>query len=161
MTYKTSFSKEEWVTLMQGPYCAGSYVSLADTHHLDQSKERHAMVKEATLWVIPDGAKDLIRPLYADIGKFREDTDEIPGYVEGADHDEQSKNSLQGLKDAAAILQEKATAEEVAAYNEWLMDVAQKTAEASKESALGIFGSRVSDKEQAALDEIRQALGAA
>ncbi len=160
MTSKTSYSKEEWATLMKGPYFAGSYVSLSDTHHLDQRKERHAMVKEATLWVIPDAAKDLIRPLYADIGKYREDTQEIPGYEEDVDPDTQRTVSLQGLKDVAAIMQEKATAEEAAAYKEWLQYVAQKVAESSKESALGIFGARVSDKEQAALDEIGQALGA-
>ena len=160
MTYKTDFTKEEWATLLKGPYFAGSYVSMVDTHHLDQRKERHAMVREATLWVIPDEAKDLIRPLYTDIGKFREDTDEIPGYAEDASPDEQRSDSIQGLNDICGILQAKANEGEISAYNEWLLYVAQKVAESSKESALGIFGARVSDKEQAALDEIRQALGA-
>ena len=159
MSFKTNYSHEEWSELLKGPYFAGSYVSLADTHSFDQRRERHAMVKDATLWEIPDPAKDLIRALYTDIGKFREDNDEIPGYVEGVDKDEQRSNSLQGLKDVSQILSEKATSEEIAAYKDWLMFIAQKTAESSKESPLGIFGSRVSHKEQAALDEIREALG--
>ena len=57
-----------------------------------------------------------------------------------------------------AILAAKATDDEQAAFKGWLMDVAQKTAEASKESPLGILGKRVSDKEQDALDEIQEAL---
>lgn len=161
MSYKTSYSKEEWEHLMKGPYFAGSYVSLADAHRLDQRRERQEMVKEATLWEIPEAARDLIRPLYADIGKYREDTEEIPGYEEDVAHDVQRANSIMGLKESMSILQEKATSEEIEAYRDWLLFVAQKTAESSKEGVFGVFGPRVSQKEEDALQEIRDALGAA
>jgi len=159
MTSKTSYTKEEWATLEKAPFYAGSIVGSADVHHLDQRKERHAMVREATLWTIPDEAKDLIRPLYSDIGKFREDNDQLPGYEEEDDPQDWKPIALQELREVMTILAAKATEEEVAAFKEWLMYVAEKTAEASKESPLGLVGSRVSDKEKAALDEIRQVLG--
>ncbi len=159
MTYKTEYSTEEWTAFMHAPYYAGTYIQYADVHHRDQKKELHAMVAEVTLWEIPDGAKELMRPLYADIGKFREDNENLPGYDEDADPLVHRDQALPHLRDVMAILVAKATAEEQAAFQGWLMDIAQKTAEAGKESALSIFGKRVSEKEQAALDELKEALG--
>ncbi len=159
MTSKTSYTKEEWAILEKAPFYAGSIVGVADMHHGGLRKERHALVKGATLWTIPDEAKDLIRPLYSDIGKFREDAERLPGYEDVDDPDNWKPAALQGLRDVMGILEAKATVDEQAAFKEWLMYVAQATAEASKEGALGLVGPRVSDKENAALDEIRQALG--
>lgn len=161
MTSKTSFTKEEWATLEKAPFYAGSIVGLSDAHHLDIRKERHVLVKSTTLWTIPDAARDLIRPLYADIGKFREDTDRLPGYEDVDDPDSWTPVALQGLRDVMAILQANANDDEIAAFKEWLMFVAQTTAEASKEGTLGLLGPRVSEKEQAALDEIQQVLDSA
>ena len=158
MTSKTSYTKEEWATLEKAPFYAGSIIGSADVHHLDQRKERRAMVREATLWTIPDEAKDLIRPLYSDIGKFREDNDQLPGYEEEDDPQNWEPIALQGLREVMTILKAKATEEEVTAFKEWLLHIAEKTAEASKEGALGLVGPRVSDKEKATLDEIRQVL---
>ena len=80
---------------------------------------------------------------------------------------------LKGEKDPAALKQamvdyitstvylvNSKSAEDGLAYNKWLMVLAQKTAEASKEGGfLGIGAVRVSDKEQAALDELAAILG--
>ena len=158
MTSKTSYTKEEWATLEKAPFYAGSIVAVADMHHGDLRKERHALVKGATLWTIPDEAKDLIRPLYSDIGKFREDTERLPGYEDVDEPENWKPDAIQGLRDVMGILEAKATVDEQAAFKEWLMYVAQATADASKEGALGLVGPRVSDKEKAALDEIRQVL---
>ena len=97
--------------------------------------------------------------MYSDIGKFREDTERLPGYEEVDEPENWKPVALQGLRDVMEILEAKATEEEQSAFKEWLMYVAQATTEASKEGALGLVGPRVSDKEKAALDEIRQALG--
>jgi hypothetical protein len=159
MTSKTSYTKEEWASMLKAPFYAGSIVAISDMGKMDLRKERRAAVKGATLYEIPDEAKDLIRPLYSDIGKFREDNERLPGFLDVEDPDNWKPVALQGLRDVMAILEAKATAEEIAAFREWLMYVAETTAEASKEGALGILGPRVSDEEKAALDEIRQALG--
>lgn len=158
MTSKTSYSKDEWQEMMKGPFYAGSVVALSDMGAMQLHREREAAVKGATLWEIPDAAKDLLRPLYADIGKFREDTKRLPGYEDVEEADNWPQTALQRLKNIMAVLVAKATPEEIAAFKEWLMFVAETTAEASKEGVLGMVGPRISDKEQAALDEIRQAL---
>ena len=158
MTSKTSYTKEEWETLKKAPFYAGSIIGSVDVHHLDQRKERHAMVRGVTLWTIPDEAKDLIRPLYSDIGKFREDNDQLPGYEEEDDSQNWKPIALQGLREVMTILKAKATEEETDAFKEWLLYVAERTAEASKEGALGLIGPRVSDKEKEALAEIREVM---
>ncbi len=158
MTSKTSFSKDEWAKLLKAPFYAGSVVAVSDMGKADLRKERHAAVKGATLWEIPDVAKDLIRPMYADIGKFRGDTERLPGYRDVDEPEDWKPNALQGLRDVMAILSAKATGEEITAVQEWLLYVAQATADASKEGVLGLVGPRVSEKEQAALDEIKAAL---
>ena len=59
-----------------------------------------------------------------------------------------------------SILQSGATAEEADAYKMFVMTVAQAVAGAHKEGGfLGIGGTRVSEAENQALDEISQALG--
>lgn len=158
MTSKTSYTKEEWAEMLKGPFYAGSIVAVSDMGKADLRKERHAAVKGATLWEIPNEAKDLIGPLYSDIGKFREDNDRLPGFRDIDDPEDWTPTALKGLGNVMATLNSKATPEEIAAFKEWLMYVATATAEASKEGALGLIGPRVSEKEQAALDEIQQAL---
>jgi hypothetical protein len=160
MTSKTSYTKEEWAQMMKAPFYAGSIVAISDMGRADLRKERHAAVKGATLWEIPLAARDLLRPLYADIGKFRGDTDRLPGYTDFEDPGSWKREALEKLGEVIAILKAKATPEEIAAFKEWVIYVAQTTADASKEGALGLVGPRVSDAEQAALDEIREILDA-
>ena len=160
MSYKTSYTKEEWAKLEKAPFYAGSIVAVSDMGHHELKKEREAAVKGTTLWTIPDEAKDLIRPLYADIGKYREDTERLPGSEDLGEPEDWKPVALQGLQDVMEILQAKATAEEIAAFKDWLMFVAQTTADASKEGTLGLVGPRVSEKEEEALEEIRQTLDA-
>ncbi len=55
-----------------------------------------------------------------------------------------------------AILEQKATPEEVEAYRRFVVAVAEAAAKAHKEGGfIGIGGKEVSESEQAALDEIR------
>ena len=82
-------------------------------------------------------------------------------------------DKLKGEKDPAALKQTmddyvRSTADLITAksaedgqdYSQWLVHLAQATAEGSKEGGfLGIGAVRVSDKEQAALDELAETLG--
>ena len=60
------------------------------------------------------------------------------------------------MSDAAATVDRKATPEEAAAYRNFVLQVAQRVAEAHKE-----HGQQISPGEQAALDEVRKSLEAA
>jgi hypothetical protein len=64
------------------------------------------------------------------------------------------------LQNALAILEQKATPEDIDAYKRFVMTVAQAAATAHKEGGfLGIGGTPVSAAENQALDEISSALG--
>jgi hypothetical protein len=59
------------------------------------------------------------------------------------------------LREALRVLEEKATPEEVEAYREFVLKVAETVARAHKEGGvLGIGGKEISESEQAALDEL-------
>jgi hypothetical protein len=69
--------------------------------------------------------------------------------------------ALDALRQASAILDAKAPAD-APAFKAWLNAIAAKVAEASKEGGfLGFGGVRVSDKEQAFITEVKQAVGLA
>ena len=68
-------------------------------------------------------------------------------------------SAIEGMKHAAGIVEAKAPAE-AAAYKRWLSSISERVANAAKEGTLfGFGGELVSDDEQAALDQIRGALG--
>jgi hypothetical protein len=71
-----------------------------------------------------------------------------------------AKAVTERLGEAVGILKEKASPEEVDAYRNFVMDVAEAAAKAHKEGGfIGIGGKQVSESEQAALDEIEATLG--
>jgi hypothetical protein len=85
--------------------------------------------------------------------------DEIVSAKPALDHtryhsaEELKEAGLQHLHAAAAVLEQKATADEVDAYKRFVLDLASRVANAHRE-----HGTSVSDAEQAALDEITAAL---
>jgi hypothetical protein len=65
------------------------------------------------------------------------------------------EHGLQHLRDAVAVLERKATPEEVEAYKRFVLSLADKVANAHREGE-----EAVSDAERAAIEEIAAALGA-
>ena len=86
--------------------------------------------------------------------------DEIVAAKPKADHtryhspEEMRDHGLQHLRDAVALLEGKATAEEVDAYRRFVLALANKVAAAHRE-----HGESVSPAEAAAIDQIAAALG--
>jgi hypothetical protein len=86
--------------------------------------------------------------------------DEIVAAKPQADHtryrspEELRENGLQHLRDAVALLESKATAEEVDGYRRFVLNLANKVAAAHREG-----GQSVSPAEADAIDEIAAALG--
>ena len=104
------------------------------------------------------GSSELMVALSAEqphLGSNRYGTPEDPNAEALCEH------TAECLRRAVELLERKATAEEVEDYRRFVLGVAQAVAEAHKEgSFLGIGGTRVSPKEQAAIDEIAGSLGA-
>ena len=73
--------------------------------------------------------------------------------------EELEEHGLQKLRDAVAVLGQKATPEEVEEYRRFVIDLARRVAEAHKEGFMGLGGERVSEAEREAIEKIAQALG--
>ena len=79
--------------------------------------------------------------------------------TQGSDPPQQIVDELRAVTD---IVSAKATAEEAAAYKQWLLATAQAAADAAKEGGFLGFGAvQVSEGEQSMLDQLRAAIGAA
>lgn len=145
MTGKADFTLGEWELVLEGPPSAGLIVVTA---------QRGGMIRETLA----------IGKAYAEARRLHGESqllDEIVGARPGRDHaryhsvEELKRGSLQHLRDAIALLERKATPEELVGYRHFILAVADKVAKAHREG-----DSDVSDAERAAIDEIAAALGA-
>jgi hypothetical protein len=144
MTGRAAFSEEEWKTILEGPPSAGMIVVTAG---------RGGTIRETLA----------IGKAYAEARKQHgrsELLDEIVSAKPEIDHtryhsfEELKQHGLQHLADAVAVLQSKATPEEVDDYRGFVLGLAERVASAHRED-----GVEVSPPEQAAIDEMAAALG--
>ena len=152
MTKKADFNAEEWSTVVEGPLLAGMRVLTA--HRGGSLRESLAMGKVYAHARQRQGQSELLDALVASPPALDQDRVRAAGDVGVA--------VAAGLRDALAILRQKASPEEVEAYRDFVMSVADAAARAHKEGGfIGIGGTEVSESEQEALDELRAALGPA
>jgi len=146
MTAKSDFSTEEWKLILEAPPSAGMIVVTAQRG--GSFRESIAMAKAYVEARKQHGESELL--------------DEIVAAKPERDHthyhsaDELKQHGLQNLGDAVALLESKATPEEVEEYRRFIVTLAQKVAAAHRE-----HGDAVSEAEQAAIDEITAALSPA
>jgi hypothetical protein len=148
MTGKADFTDEEWKTVLEAPPSAGLIVIASDRG--GSIRESFSMAKAYTEARKEHGESELL--------------DEVVSAKPEMDHtryhspEELKQGSLKHISDAVAVLQSKATPEEVDEYKKFIIALAQRVAEARKEGFLGLSGERVSEDEKAAIDEISSAL---
>jgi len=161
MSTKADYSEEEWTQLMMAPVNGGMYIIMADLHVTSMPGEMQGMFKSMIEQPVPEGAQELVGSLVEDFKAKAENKEKMETPDSSKQDPEQFKKKvMESLSSTAALLTEKSSEEEAAGYKQWLMGVAQATAEAGKEGGfLGIGGVRVSDKEKAALGEISTAIG--
>ena len=145
MTRKGDFNAEEWSTVVEGPLLAGARVIAAG---------RGGTIRES----LALGKAYAHAREQQDHSELLDDLVSAPPVLDakrlqGAG--DISAAATQGLRDALAILDGKASPEEVDAYKRFVLSLAQTAAQAHKEGGfLGIGGKSVSAEEQAALDDI-------
>lgn len=159
MTAKTVFSAEEWKELTEAPLAASLFIVLAAPSLFGSLGETLAATRQLVEGAQTATGNELLDAMLAEfkeIGTARAAQPDLQGRDPAA-----IKSQLQEVvRGAAALLDEKATAEEARAIKQWLYGIAQKTADASKEGGfLGIGGVRVSDEETAALRDLAGLLG--
>jgi hypothetical protein len=144
MTTEAAFAPEEWKLVLEGPPTAGMIVITAA--HGGMFRETIAMSKAYTEARAQHGESELL--------------DEIVAAKPKVDHaryhspEELRDSGLGHLRDAMALLESKATAEECDDYRRFVLTVANKVAAAHRE-----HGQQVSPAEAAAIQQITAALG--
>ena len=144
MTGKADFTQEQWELILEGPPSAGIIVVTAQRG--GTFRESIAMAKAYVEARQQHSESELL--------------DEIVAAKPERDHtryhsaEELKQHGLQHLRDAVALLERKATAEEVDDYRRFVLTLADKVANAHRER-----GVSVSDAERAAIAEISAALG--
>jgi len=162
MTTKTDYTSEEWNQLLESPLQADLYVIYADPSITGMFKEMKALFKAVLEQTIPEGAQELVGSLVADIKEKSENKEPLPSSddMSKGDPKEVMARMLEFVQGVAALVDAKATSEEAAGFKEWLYAVAKAVSEAVKEGGfMGMGGERVSDKEKAALENLKSTLG--
>jgi hypothetical protein len=149
MTGKADFTEDEWKLVLEGPPSAGLIVIASDRG--GSIRESFSMAKAYTEARKQHGESQLL--------------DEIVTAKPEMDHtryhspEELKQASLKHITDAVALLESKASSEELDEYKKFILGLAQRVAEARKEGFMGLSGDRVSDDETTAIGEITAALG--
>jgi hypothetical protein len=145
VTGKADFTETEWDAVLHGPTTAGLIVLTAQRG--GTFRETFAITKAYTEARKEPGQSELV--------------DEIVHAKPALDHTRyRSPEALRDaglghLSEAIALLEQKATSDEVDAYREFVLALAERVANAHRE-----HGVSVSEAEQAALGSVRGALSA-
>jgi hypothetical protein len=150
MTRKADFNAEEWSTLVEAPVLAGMRVVMADRG--GTIRESMAMGQVYAAARREQGESELLDELVSSPPAMSPQSVGAGRDIAGAADDR--------LRGALAVLQEKATPEEAAAYRAFVLKLAETVARAHREGGMfGIGGKDVSDEEQSAIDAISATLG--
>jgi ribosomal protein S12 methylthiotransferase accessory factor YcaO len=143
MTGKADFTEEEWELVREGPPTAGLVVLTASSG--GSFRESWAMAKAFTEARKSRGASELLDELVG----------ESPKVKRYHTPEEAEQEGLGRIRDAVALLEQKASPDEVDAYKRFTLDVADKVASAHREK--GEIGD-VSASEREAIDKITATL---
>jgi hypothetical protein len=146
MTGKADFTPEEWELILEAPPGAGMMVAAAERG--GTIRESFSMAKAYTEARKQHGESQLLDEIVSskpEVDRTRHDSVE-----------ELREASLQRLRDAVTLLEQKATPEEVGDYRQFIVGLAERVAAAKAEES----GQPVSEAERASIAEIGEALGA-
>src|SRR5918996_6406994 len=146
MTGSADFTAEEWDAVLEGPTSAGMIVATAERG--GTFREVYAMAKAFAEARKEHGDSELLDEIVS--------TKPEMDRTKARSTEELRENGLQRIRDAVALVGQKATPEELADYRRFVLTVANRVAGAKKESGEGA----VSDAEAGAIGEITEALGA-
>jgi hypothetical protein len=146
MTTQAAFTEEEWKLILEGPGGAGFTVIMAQRG--GTIRETFSMAKAYAEAKQQPGGSELIDAIVAE--KPKADRKHNHSFEELRDH------TIEQLRAAIALLNAKATPEEVADYKKFVVSVATHAAQAHEEKG---SDDPISEAEQAALTAISEALG--
>jgi hypothetical protein len=145
MTTKSDFTTEEWHLILEAPPSAGMIVVTAQRG--GTFRESIAMAKAYVEARQHHGESELLDEIVA--AKPERD------HTHYHSHDEVKQVGLKHLRESVALLETKASPDEVDEYRQFIITLSKKVAAAHRE-----HGVEVSEAEQAAIDDIAGALKA-
>ncbi len=151
MTGKADFTEDEWKIVLEGPTSAGMIVIAAERG--GSVRESFSMAKAYTDARGHHGESELLD----EIVSTKPEMDKPHAHST----EELTDDLLENIRNAIALLEQKATPEEVEAYRQFTLNLAHKVAEARKSGFLGLSGERVSDAEEQAIAAVTDAVGKA
>ena len=158
MTTKADFTEDEWATLVRSPMVAGAAISLADPGGpIEVLKETSAVVKVVTASAGEDD-DDLVGQVAREVRSLAEQRKNPLGDFKprGA---LAGKEILDELGRANEIVGAKATPEEAEAFRAFILECAQRAAEAAKEGGfMGFRAELVSQGEKNMLEQLQSVL---
>jgi hypothetical protein len=161
MTTKADFTEEEWARLERAPLVAGMAISLADPGGpIEAVKESLAAIRTLTEPASSGAGVELVDEVAKSVSeKTKARKNPLADFKpRGATA---SQEILDELGAVNQLVTEKATPEEAAAFREWLLEAARRSAEAAKEGGfMGFKAERVSEGEQRMLDKLGEVLEA-
>ena len=143
MTTKADFSEQEWDLVREAPFDACMVVITADQG--GTTRETFAMAKGYTEARKQHGNSQLLDELVS----ARPERD----HTRHRSFGELKEHALQTVRDAVALLESKASADEVEDYRRFVQSLMDRVARRHEE-----HGTAISAKEQAAIDEVTAAL---
>ena len=144
MTAQADFTEDEWKLILEGPTSAGLLVITADKG--GTFRETFSMAKAYGEARQQRGQSELLDTIAATKPAVDKDRPKSP--------EELKSHALKKVTDAVAVLEQKATPEEVEDYRQFVLALSERVASAHKE-----HGQEISDKERGAIDELASALG--
>ena len=162
MADKSSFTSDEWKTLLESVMAAGLAVTAAEPHGLwGLLEESFASGKMLAKAKMDTGTNPLVKAVVDDFATSEgrsTSRDGLQEQLSGKKPAELKTACIQILGKVDGILSAKAPTD-AAAFKTWLRQISQSVAEAATEGGfLGIGGVLVSDAEKATLAEISSAL---
>jgi hypothetical protein len=159
MTTKADFSEDEWATLLRSPIVAGMAITLADPGGpIEVVKETSAVLKFVT-GASSEERDDLVGELAREVRGLAEQRKNPVGDFKprGA---MAGKEIVDEISRANELVSAKASPDEAEAFRAWIMESAERAADAAKEGGfMGFHAERVSQGEKDMLAQLRSALG--
>jgi hypothetical protein len=160
MTTKADFSADEWNQIRRAPFMAGlAVVAASPSGPFGVVKEMFAVAKVLADVKAHGASNELMKTLVADLETGARDQS-APAELKGKTPDQVRSYAIENCRQAASLIEKKATPEEAQGFKQWLVSVSQRVAQAAKEGGfLGIGGTQVSEQEAATLKELSTVLG--
>lgn len=160
MTDKTSFSSEEWASVLQLPGAVAMYIITASPAIGDSLKETYALAQNLANPAQKESAGGLLKSVLDEFKDADSARQAQPKFESKQDMAALRTAILDAIRKDVALVEQKAEANEANEFKMWLYKVANDTAHAAKEGDfMGIGGEKVNQAETDALTELGTVFG--